>query len=117
MLTLPDLNRLKVFYVVYANKSIIRAANVLNVTRSAVSQSLKALEKEIHTTLFIRDSKKVQPTPAAETLVQPTGKALVLKCRRGRGCCQSKPGIPQPKTCDRLPRWKWADFPAVGGSL
>ncbi len=68
MLTIPDLNRLKVFYVVYANKSIVRAANILNVTRSAVSQSLKALEKEIHTPLFVRDSKKVQPTPAAESL-------------------------------------------------
>ena len=45
MLTIPDLNRLKVFYVVYANKSIVRAANVLNVTRSAVSQNLKALEE------------------------------------------------------------------------
>ncbi|MBK7889930.1 MAG: LysR family transcriptional regulator [Bdellovibrionales bacterium] len=68
MLTIPDLNRLKVFYVVYANRSIVRAANVLNVTRSAVSQSLKALEKEVHAPLFLRNSKKVQPTPAAETL-------------------------------------------------
>lgn len=68
MLTIPDLNRLKVFYVVYANKSIVRAANVLNVTRSAVSQSLKTLEEEVHAPLFIRDSKKVQPTPAAESL-------------------------------------------------
>ena len=68
MLTIPDLNRLKVFYVVYANKSIVRAANVLNVTRSAVSQNLKALEEEIRTPLFVRDSKKVQPTAAAESL-------------------------------------------------
>lgn len=73
MLTIPDLNRLKVFYVVYANKSIVRAANVLNVTRSAVSQSLKALEEEIHTTLFVRDSKKVQATPAAEALFNLMG--------------------------------------------
>lgn len=68
MLTIPDLNRLKIFYFVYAHKSIVRAANELNVTRSAVSQSLKALEEEIHSTLFIRDSKKVQPTLAADSL-------------------------------------------------
>lgn len=73
MLTIPDLNRLKVFYVVYMNKSIVRAANVLNVTRSAVSQSLKTLEEEIHTTLFVRDSKKVQATPAAESLFKLMG--------------------------------------------
>lgn len=73
MLTIPDLNRLKTFYVVYMNKSIVRAANVLNVTRSAVSQSLKALEEEIHAPLFIRDSKKVQATPAAESLFKLMG--------------------------------------------
>ena len=68
MLIIPDLNRLKVFYVVYANQSIIRAANILNVTRSAVSQNLKALEKEMRVSLFIRNSKKVQPTPAADSI-------------------------------------------------
>lgn len=67
------MNRLKVFYVVYANNSIIRAADVLNVTRSAVSQSLKALEEELHAPLFIRDSKKMQPTPAAEALFKLMG--------------------------------------------
>lgn len=76
MLTIPDLNRLKVFYVVYVNKSIVRAANVLNVTRSAVSQSLKALEAEVHAPLFVRDSKKVQPTPAAESLFKLMGPFL-----------------------------------------
>jgi DNA-binding transcriptional LysR family regulator len=73
MLTIPDLNRLKVFYVVYTNKSIVRAASALNVTRSAVSQNLKALEEEIHATLFVRDSKKVQPTPAADSLFNLMG--------------------------------------------
>ena len=70
MLTIPDLNRMKVFYIVYLNRSIVRAANLLNVTRSAVSQSLKGLEEEIHTSLFLRDSKKVQPTAAAESLIK-----------------------------------------------
>lgn len=76
MLTIPDLNRLKVFYVVYVNKSIVRAANVLNVTRSAVSQSLKALEEEVHTALFVRNSKKMQATPAAEVLFKLMGPFL-----------------------------------------
>lgn len=76
MLTIPDLNRLKVFYVVYLNKSIVRAANVLNVTRSAVSQNLKALEQEIHTPLFIRNSKKVQATSAGDSLFTLMGPFL-----------------------------------------
>jgi DNA-binding transcriptional LysR family regulator len=90
MLTIPDLNRLKVFYVVYANKSIVRAAHVLHVTRSAVSQSLKALEDEIHTSLFVRNSKLVQPTPAADSLFKLMGpffhelESVLLQIESGR---------------------------------
>jgi DNA-binding transcriptional LysR family regulator len=68
MLTVPNFERLKIFHLVYLNKSIQKAADVLNVTRSAVSQSLKALEGELGTGLFIRDSKKFQATPQAEEL-------------------------------------------------
>jgi DNA-binding transcriptional LysR family regulator len=70
MLTIPNFERLKIFHIVYLNRSILKAANVLNVTRSAVSQSLKALEGELGTSLFIRDSKKFQPTAEAEHLFQ-----------------------------------------------
>lgn len=68
MLNIPDMNRMKVFYVVYTCKSLISAANALHITRSAVSQSLKALEEELQTKLFIRDSKRVIPTEPAELL-------------------------------------------------
>ncbi|AZZ35422.1 hypothetical protein CIK05_00945 [Bdellovibrio sp. qaytius] len=68
MLNIPDLNRMKVFYVVYTQRSLIQAAKVLNITRSAISQSLKALEYELQTKLFIRDSKNVLPTEPAELL-------------------------------------------------
>lgn len=74
MLNIPDLNKFKVFHAVYTTSSLTAAAQTLNVTRSAVSQSLKALEDELRTKLFIRDSKKVIPTePAAQLFrtVQP----------------------------------------------
>lgn len=70
MLTIPNFERLKVFHIVYLNKSILKAADVLKVTRSAVSQSLKGLEIELGLPLFIRDSKKFQPTPEADHLFQ-----------------------------------------------
>lgn len=70
MLTIPNFERLKIFHIVYMNKSILKAADVLNVTRSAVSQSLKGLESELGLPLFIRDSKKFQPTPEADHLFQ-----------------------------------------------
>lgn len=68
MLNIPDLNRMKVFYVVYTQRSLIKAAQELNITRSAISQSLRALEEELQTKLFIRDSKRVLPTEPAELL-------------------------------------------------
>jgi DNA-binding transcriptional LysR family regulator len=46
MLTIPNFERLKIFHIVYLNRSILKAANALNVTRSAISQSLKVLEAE-----------------------------------------------------------------------
>lgn len=68
MLTVPNFERLKVFHIVYLHRSIQRAADALGITRSAVSQSLKGLEAELGTTLFVRDSKKFQPTPPADEL-------------------------------------------------
>ncbi|MBS1983250.1 MAG: LysR family transcriptional regulator [Bdellovibrionales bacterium] len=68
MLTLPNFERLKVFHIVYLSRSIQKAADVLNLTRSAVSQSLKSLEGELGSTLFIRDSKKFQATSQADDL-------------------------------------------------
>lgn len=68
MLNLPDLNRMKVFYAVYTHKSLINAAQTMSVTRSAISQSLKALEEELGLKLFLRDSKNVTPTEPAHIL-------------------------------------------------
>src|SRR5688572_30395054 len=72
MLTLPDLNRVRVFHEVYTARSLVGAAQALGTTRSAVSQSLKALERELNTKLFFRDSKKVLPTAPAEVLFRAT---------------------------------------------
>jgi DNA-binding transcriptional LysR family regulator len=70
MLNTISFDRLKIFHVVYLNLSIQKAANVLNVTRSAVSQSLKNLEQELKISLFLRSSKKFQPTAEADQLFQ-----------------------------------------------
>lgn len=71
---LPDFNRLKVFYYIYSQNSIVAAARSLHLTQPAVSQQLQKLEAEIQTTLFIRLHKKLIPTEAAKRLfamVQP----------------------------------------------
>ena len=68
MLTLPNFERLKVFHSVYGARGIQRAAELLHVTRSAISQSLKSLEDELGTVLFVRDARRFQPTPEADEL-------------------------------------------------
>ncbi|MCK5311528.1 MAG: LysR family transcriptional regulator [Desulfobacteraceae bacterium] len=65
---LPDFNRLKIFYYIFSLKSVAAAANELNITSSAVSQSLSKLEYELKIPLFTRLHKKLVPTSAGEQL-------------------------------------------------
>ena len=71
---LPDFNRLKVFYYIYTENSIVAASRLLHLTQPAVSQQLQKLESELQAPLFIRLHKKLVPTEAAKrlfALVQP----------------------------------------------
>lgn len=82
---LPDFNRLKVFYFVFLLRSVARAARELNITSSAVSQSLNKLEAELNVPLFTRLHKKLVPTLAGEQLfdiVEPFVKGLLEGIRQ-----------------------------------
>jgi len=57
----------KVFYHVATTLSFSEAANKLFISQSAVSQSIKALEKKLNQKLFIRSTKKVRLTPASSS--------------------------------------------------
>ena len=70
MLTHFDFNRLKIFYFIYMNNSVVGAAGSLNITRSAVSQHLKKFEEEIDTRLFTRLHKSLVPTAEAHQLFE-----------------------------------------------
>ncbi len=67
---LQNLDRLKVFYHVFTQGSIVAAAEVLYVSQSAVSQSIQKLEGEVSSPLFIRLHKQLVPTAAAERLYE-----------------------------------------------
>ena len=53
----------KVFFYVATTLSFSEASKQLFISQSAVSQSIKALEKKLDQTLFIRSTKRVQLTP------------------------------------------------------
>ena len=67
---LPDFNRLKVFYYIFVQKSVVGAARELNITASAVSQTLNKLEGELSVLLFTRLHKKLVPTSAGDQLFE-----------------------------------------------
>jgi DNA-binding transcriptional LysR family regulator len=71
-----DLNLLHVFEAVYGEASITRAAETLNVTQPAVSNSLARLRDIFGDQLFVRARQGIAPTPLAETLIGPVREAL-----------------------------------------
>lgn len=68
----------KVFYYVAATLSFSEASKQLFISQSAVSQSIKVLEKKLDQTLFIRSTKKVQLTPEGEILLRHVEPAINL---------------------------------------
>lgn len=75
----------KVFYHVATTLSFSEASKQLFISQSAVSQSIKVLEKKLGISLFIRSTKRVQLTPEGETLLRHVEPAVNLI---GRGEAQ-----------------------------
>lgn len=71
----------KVFYYVASSLSFSEASKKLYISQSAVSQSIKTLEKKLGQTLFIRSTKKVQLTPAGSLLLKHIEPAMNLISR------------------------------------
>lgn len=68
----------KVFYHVAVTLSFSEASKQLFISQSAVSQSVKVLEKKLNQTLFIRSTKRVQLTPEGEILFKHIEPAMNL---------------------------------------
>ena len=63
-----DLNLLRVFDVVMAERNLTRAAERLSITQPAVSNALKRLKESVGEDLLTRAPAGVKPTPRAEAL-------------------------------------------------
>ena len=68
----------KVFYHVAVTLSFSEASKQLFISQSAVSQSIKVLEKKLNQNLFIRSTKRVQLTPEGEILLRHIEPAINL---------------------------------------
>ena len=71
----------KVFYYVAKTLSFSEASKKLYISQSAVSQSIKALEKKLDQNLFIRSTKRVKLTPEGEILFKHIEPAINLIIR------------------------------------
>ena len=72
----------KVFYHVAVSLSFSEASKQLFISQSAVSQSIKVLERKLNQPLFIRSTKRVRLTPEGEVLLRHIEPAIHL-IRRG----------------------------------
>ena len=68
----------KVFYYVGKTLSFSEASKELFISQSAVSQSIKVLEKRLNQTLFIRSTKRVKLTKEGEMLFKHIEPAINL---------------------------------------
>lgn len=73
-----NLELYKVFYFVAKNQSISRAANELLISQPAISKSVKTLEEQINTPLFIRKRDGVVLTEAGQVLYKKIKDAMDL---------------------------------------
>lgn len=63
----------KVFYYVAKNSSISRAANEMMISQPAISKSIKTLEEQVGTSLFIRKRDGV--------ILSEAGKLFMIKLK------------------------------------
>lgn len=76
--TFDNLAKYKIFLSAAENKSISKAAAQLYISQPAVSITIKKLEENLHTTLFIRRSKGVELTEKGRVLYDSVKKALTM---------------------------------------
>jgi LysR family transcriptional regulator, glycine cleavage system transcriptional activator len=67
---MPVLNALKDFEAAGTTGSFTRAADLLNVTQSAVSRQVRQLEEQLGETLFSRRHQHLELTPAGRLLLR-----------------------------------------------
>lgn len=73
-----NLELYKTFYYVAKNKSITRAANELCISQPAISKSIKTLEEQIGSVLFVRQRDGVQLTEVGELIYKKVKNAMEL---------------------------------------
>jgi DNA-binding transcriptional LysR family regulator len=91
-----ELHQLQIFEVLLHERSLTRAARVLDLTQPALSKTLARLRLYFNDPLFIRVAMRMEPTPKALSLAEPV-RAILERMRALRTDHASF----DPKTSDR----------------
>lgn len=70
---------LKAFMAIINTGTVVQAASDIGLTQTGVTQRIRALEKELGVTLFIRSRQGMRPTAEGESLVRYCQRALELE--------------------------------------
>ena len=62
--------QLQAFMAVVESKTVHGAADVLNLTQTAVTQRIRTLERQMQVSLFMRTRRGMQPTPEGDALLR-----------------------------------------------
>lgn len=90
-----DLNLLVVFETVYTQGSISKAANVLSLSQPAVSHALARLRDVYDDALFVRQGRRMAPTPLARQIRPDVQQGLAALQQTLRGPLAFDPGTAQ----------------------
>ena len=81
-MTIMDLNQLNYFVLSFRTQNFAQVADQLGIAVSSVSRGISALEKELGTTLFYRNTRTLEVTPAARSFL-PCAEAALNTINRG----------------------------------
>ncbi len=73
-----DLNLLKVLDALLKDRSVSKAAQRLNLSQPAMSHALNRLREQLNDPLMVRSYHGMDPTPYAESLIEPLSKILSM---------------------------------------
>lgn len=74
-----DIYQLELFLAVMNSRSMTQAAERVFLSPGAVSLQLRSLADELHTELFVRNGKRLVPTPAALQLAERAKQIVAIK--------------------------------------
>ena len=72
-----DWDKLKIFHAVNPSRLVLlKAADILNLSQSAISRQIQSLEHELKTTLFERHARGLSLTDNGETLFKTANEVI-----------------------------------------